>query len=186
MSNERINAMTKEVRIGFESIWEAKTSEGQDEAYYTVCLIIDKSDKETLKRLKDAEQKAIEQGIKSKWNGKKPANLQLPLHDGDLEKPENPNYENSYYINAKNKYQPVIIDVNKKQITDENEVYSGCYVQAYLNFYPYLAKGKAGVGVGLGAIVKRRDGDRIGGSRVNIDELEIDALDYIDEDELPF
>lgn len=185
MKNEK-TIMTKEVRLGFVNLEEPKAIEDSTEAYYSVCAIIDKNDKVTIERIKEGIQSAIEEGQKTKWNGKKPSNLQLPLLDGDERKADNPNYKNKYYINAKNKYKPHIIDVYRNNITDLSQVYSGCYAQVALLFYPYENKGNSGVGVSLRAVVKRKDGDRIGGSTLDINALEIDPIDEIQEDDLPF
>jgi hypothetical protein len=36
----------------------------------------------------------------SKFGGKIPANLKTPLRDGDIDRPDDPAYENSYFINT--------------------------------------------------------------------------------------
>lgn len=68
---------------------------------YLACLLgtlIPKEDKATIKKIKAAIDAAVQDGISSKWGGKKPANLKQPLRDGDAERAdEAPEYEGMYF-----------------------------------------------------------------------------------------
>ena len=57
-------------------------------------------DKETIKKINDAINYAIEEGI-GKFGGKKPniKVLKTPLRDGDLERSDDEAYMNSYFLN---------------------------------------------------------------------------------------
>ena len=141
--------------------------DGQD-AKYSICLLIPKKDKATLDKIQNAMDAAIEQGITSKWGGKTPKNLHLPLRDGDEERAdEAPEYAGMMFLNANSTQKPGIIDRDRNEILDDEEVYSGCWGRASINFFPYDSNGNRGVGVGLNNIQKIKDGDRLGASRAS-------------------
>ena len=80
-----------------------------------------------------------------------------------------------YYINAKSNRKPQVVDLDRDDIFDAEEVYSGCYVRATIVFFPYSNEGK-GVGVLLNNVQKLADGDHLGGSAAS-------AADDFDDDE---
>ena len=59
----------------------------------------------------------------------------------------------------------------------EDELYSGCYVQAQLSLYVYNANGNKGVGVGLEAVRKVAEGERLGGVTVKADDFDDDLVE---------
>ena len=65
-------------------------------------------------------------------------------------------YEDAYFINCNSKTAPQIVDLNGMPITDETEVYSGCYARVSINFYAFNTNGNKGIACGLGNI--QRDG----------------------------
>lgn len=171
------------VRFSFMSVWEPKASEDNPELKYSTAIIIPKSDKATIKAIKAAEEVAKELG-KSKWGGKIPAKLKTPLRDGDEEKPDDPAYENCYFLNANSKNAPGILDRYKQVIPKEksDEVYSGCYGRVSLNFYPYDMKGNKGVGAGLNNLMKVKDGEPLAGKASAIADF-ADVEDIAEDDD---
>ena len=93
-----------------------------------------------------------------------------------MEEPDE-NYEGCYYLTAKTSRKPQVVDADRDDIYDEEEVYPGCYVRATIVFFPYNNEGK-GVGCLLNNIQKLEDGERIGGSAATA------AEDFDDDDEL--
>lgn len=174
--------ITGKVRFSYVNIFRSKAfSQGQDEKY-SICLLIPKEDKATLKKIRDAIDAEIESGVSSQWGGKKPAKLKLPLRDGDLEKAdEHPEYAGMYFLNATSNDKPGIVDRNKDEILDPSEVYSGCWGRASINFYSFNKNGNRGVGVGLNNIQKLKDDTRLGGSRAAAEDDFAD--DYEDEED---
>ncbi len=71
-------------RASYLHAFEPDSINGSDPKY-SVSLIIDKKDTDLIAKIKKAVEQAKEDG-KSKWGGKIPANLKLPLRDGDLDK----------------------------------------------------------------------------------------------------
>jgi hypothetical protein len=83
-------------------------------------------------------------------------------------------------MNCSSKSKPIIVDRRREQITDENDVYSGCFAHVSVNFYAYNTSGNRGVACGLGNIQKVADGDALSGGRGNI-ETEFAVLDEDDD-----
>lgn len=174
----------KKTRWSYANVWEPKAMNG-GEAKYSVSLIIPKSDKETIKKIKDAIQAAYVEGqTKLKGNGKSVPSLEniiSPLHDGDIKRPDDPAYANSYFVNAKSSTAPGIVDADRQIIIDRSEVYSGVYGRASITFYAFNKNGSKGIACGLNNLQKINDGEPLGGkSRAEDDFAESD----FDEDML--
>ena len=88
MSNDNAN-LTKVIvpcRFSYLHCWEPNAVSDGDPKY-SVSAIIPKSDTETIEKIKRAIEQAKKDSV-SKWGGKGPANLKLPLRDGDIDRPE--------------------------------------------------------------------------------------------------
>jgi len=155
--------VTGVVRLSYAHVWEpAKIGENGKEKY-SVSLIIRKDDTETLNKINKAIDDAIEEGVNTKFGGKKPnkAALKLPLRDG-LEK-DDPAYENAFFVNANSNTAPQIVDKNVEPILDRGECVSGDYARVSISFYAYNVNGNKGVACGLGNIQVIRKGEPLGG-----------------------
>lgn len=161
MVSNKTKVITGVVRFSYANVWEPKSINGSDEKY-SVSLIIPKSDTNTIQEIKDAVEVAKQEG-KSKFGGKIPANLKLPLRDGDIERPEDEAYKDSYFVNANSKDRPQIVDKNVKPILDQSEVYSGCYGRVSITFYAFNSNGNKGIACGLGNIQKIKEGEPLSG-----------------------
>lgn len=169
---------TGKCRLSYAHLFEAASIEG-NEPKFSVSVIVSKNDAETLKAIKDAVEEAKEQG-KGKWGGKVPATLKTPLRDGDAERPDDPAYENCYFLNASSKNKPGVVDQNVHAVLDATEVYSGCYGRLTINFYAFSASGNKGVAAGLGNVQKLAEGEPLGGfTRADTD---FDAVASTEED----
>lgn len=103
---------------------------------------------------------------KLKGNGKSvPALsvLKTPLRDGDLERPDDPAYAGSYFVNANATSAPGIVDADRSPILTRSEVYSGVYGRASISFYAFNSSGNKGITCGLNNLQKIRDGEPLGG-----------------------
>ena len=110
-------------RFSFLHCWEPDSVNGS-EPKYSVSAIISKSDTATINKIKAAIENAKKESV-SKWGGKIPPNLKLPLRDGDIDRPEDEAYANSYFLNANSRQAPQIVDKRVQPILDQSEVYSG-------------------------------------------------------------
>jgi hypothetical protein len=171
--------ITGKCRASYVHIFEPHSTNGS-EPKYSISIIIPKSDADTIGKIRTAIEEAKQSGI-SKWNGKIPPNLKLPLRDGDEERPDDPAYADSYFINCNSVEKPGIVDRKRVPITDPTVIYSGCYIRVSINFYPFNTNGNRGVGAGLGNVQFWCDGDPLNG-RIRAED-EFDALDAEDEDD---
>lgn len=175
--------ITNKVRFSYVNIFRSRAfREGQD-AKFSICLLIPKEDKAGLAKIQRAIDEAVQEGISSKWGGKQPKNLHLPLRDGDLERAdEAPEYEGMMFLNANSNSKPGIVDKDLNEILDPDEVYSGCWGRASINFFPYDSNGNRGVGVGLNNIQKLKDGERLGAARAAAEDDFGDGFEDEEED----
>jgi hypothetical protein len=154
--------VTGKVRFSYLNIWEPKAAPGSTEAKYSASILIPKSDKATVAKVKAAIEAAKEQG-KTKFGGKIPPTLKTPLRDGDAERPDDEAYKGCFFVNANAKTQPTVVDRSKNRILDKDEVYSGCYGFASVTFYPFNTSGSKGIACGLNHIMKTADGEPLSG-----------------------
>ena len=155
-----------DTRWSYANIWEPKSINGGNPKY-SVSLIIPKTDKKTIDKIKAAIDAAYKEGeSKLKGTGKNiPAlsTLKTPLRDGDAERPDDPAYANAYFINANSATAPGIVDKAVQPILDRSEVYSGVYGRASVNFYAFNSNGNRGIACALNNLQKIRDGEPLGG-----------------------
>ena len=103
--------------------------------------------------------------------------IKTPLRDGDLERPDDEAYANSYFINANSAAAPGIVDADRQPIIDRSEVYSGVYGRASINFYAFNSNGNKGIACGLNNLQKIKDGEPLGGKSRAEDDFATDAED---------
>ena len=166
-------------RWSYANVWEPKSINGGSPKY-SVSLIIPKSDVKTVTALKNAIQAAYDEG-QSKLKGSSksvPAlsSIKNPLRDGDLERPDDETYKDSYFINANSATAPGIVDAARQPILEHSEVYSGVYGRASINLYAFNSNGNKGIACGLNNLQKISDGEPLGGKTRAED-------DFADEDE---
>ena len=164
MAINKTKVVTGLVRLSYANGWEPKAPTEGATPKYSVSLIIPKSDTETIAKINEAINAAIDEGV-GKFGGKKPnrAALKLPLRDGDVEREDDEAYANAYFINANSVTAPQIVDTKVQPILDRGEVYSGVYARVSINFYAFNSNGNRGIACGLGNIQKVRDGEPLGG-----------------------
>ena len=165
--NTNPNKVIIPCRFSFLHCWEPDSVNGS-EPKYSVSAIIPKTDTQTIAKIKAAIESAKKDSL-SKWGGKLPPNLKLPLRDGDIDRPEDEAYAGSYFVNANSRQAPQVVDKRVQPILDQSEVYSGCYGQISVTFYGYNSNGNRGIAAGLGNIQKLKDGETLGG-RMNAKE----------------
>lgn len=173
----------KDTRWSYANVWEAKSINGGTPKF-SVSLIIPKSDTVTVQKIKAAIQAAYEEGqAKLKGNGRSVPPLtaiKTPLRDGDTERPDDPAYANSYFINANSATAPGIVDADCNPILTRSKVYSGVYGRASINFYAFNSNGNKGIACGLNNLQKIRDGEPMGSrSRAEDDFATDDDEDFL-------
>ena len=171
-------------RWSYVNVWQPKAMEESGKPKYSVSFIFPKSDTATIKALEAATEAAYEIGAsKLKGNGRSVpplSSIKTPLRDGDVERPDDEAYANSYFLNANSVTQPGIVDADRQPILDQNEVYSGCYGRASLTFYAFNRSGNRGIACGLNNLQKIRDGEPLDGhTRAEDDFADDDDDDFL-------
>lgn len=170
-------------RLSYTHVFNKYTPDGDaSTGKYMTNVLIPKSEKATVNAIKQAIEAAKKQATVSKWGGKEPKKLDLPLRDGDTDKEDDDVYADCYFINAKSNTRPGVCDKHKNPITDEDEIYSGVWAYVSVNFYGYDVSGNRGVACGLNNIMKFKDDDRLGG-RASA-ESDFEDIDNEDDDDL--
>lgn len=158
--------VTGKVRFCYVNVFEPTAMNEGDTPKYNICILISKDDTKTLDKITKAIEAAKQAG-KAKLankNGQLPADaaLKLPLRDGDVERPDDPAFENCFFINANSNRKPSIVDRDLNPIMEKEEFYSGCYGRASINFYAFNVSSK-GIAAGLNNLQKLEDGEMLAG-----------------------
>ena len=170
MNNQNNTKVIVPCRVSYLHCWEPDSVNGGDPKY-SVSAIIPKSDTKTVNAIKAAIEQAKKDSV-SKWGGKVPANLKLPLRDGDIDRPDDEAYAGCYFFNANSRQAPQVVDSKVQPILDQSEVYSGCYGKISVTFYGYNSNGNRGIAAGLGNIQKLKDGESLGGRTSAADDFQ--------------
>lgn len=174
--------VTEEVRLSFVNAFEPRAIKEGDEPKYSVTCIIPKSDTKTYERIKAAIQAVAEASAQKHFGGKVPTDPMKisTLKDGDtdvdsmgeLKKNTYPEYANSWVIRVSSKNAPKVLNPDKSEMLDQEELYSGCYGKVSMTFFAYSANAKRGISASLGNIMKTRDGEPLV-TRLTGDEFDI-------------
>lgn len=182
IKNEGKTVIIGPCRLSYTHLFTKYSKDGdEDSGKYMTNVIIPKSEKETIKALESAIEAAKKAGVVSKWDGREPKKLDLPLRDGDDREDGDDVYADSFFINAKCTRRPGIVDKHRAPIVDEDDVYSGMWAVVSVTFFPYNVSGNKGVACGLNNVMKTKDDERLGGrASAESDFSEVDMED--DED----
>lgn len=164
--------MTPEFRVSFPQVFEPKAFGGSEPKYSIVMLLPKKGDLSKFKTA--AKNAAIEQ-----WGAKADAVLAKlkgtkgwPFRDGDAEKADMKGYPGHYFITAKSKQKPGLVNGKREAILDKDEFYAGCFARATLIAYAYDNEFGKGIGFSLQNIQKLKDGEKFSGKRDAEDEFD--------------
>ena len=158
-----------------------KANDPTKPAKYGLQVIIEKSDKDQVKKIKLATRDVLNEAFGSDaW--KKRARYKLPLRDGDAERDQE-EYEGCYFFNASAGTKPGVVNKDGETADPDDLAeycFSGAYFNVSLNFFDFPSSdgSKAGVGVGINNVMLVRKGDRLDGSTTAAKDFE----DYIGKD----
>lgn len=169
--------ITPKAILSYPHLFSPQAPPGGGKAKYSACLIFEKgTDLSALK-------KAVLDAAVTKWGADKApgmiraGQLRLPFRE-DWEAKGYP--EGAVFLNVRTEQQPGIVSIypgpDKKPlpITEEKEIYPGCYVRASINPFAYDTQGNKGVSFALNNIQKLADGPRLDNRRAAEDEFEAD------------
>lgn len=170
-------------RLAFPALFKARAfdEDGGKEKFEATLLFEKSTDLSALK-------KAVKAAAVDKWGKdqtKWPKKMKIPFRDGD-EFGDLAGYPGTVFVRTSSIFPPQVIDKYGEDITDQKEIYAGCYVKARLNAFAYEQKGNVGVSLGVQAIQKVGDGERLDGfgnakGDFDIEESDGGELDAMDE-----
>lgn len=171
--------ITGKCLLSYVFVSKPKAAVAGGEEKYSLSAIIRKDDKVTLGNVEKAIEKATKEGV-ARYGAKfgKSSNFRIPLRDGDVDKPDDAAYKNSYFLNVNSKTKPGLVDKDVNPILDPSEVYSGCYGRVSIVAFPYSVNGSTGVSFALQNVQKLADGESLGGKA----RAEDDFSAFDDED----
>jgi hypothetical protein len=152
---------TPEFTASFPQLFEASGFEGQDPKF-SITMLFDKD--EDLSKLKAA----CDAAVAKKWGNDVPANITMPMKDGDgkldSKGEQRPEYAGKKFAIAKAKMadQPKVVDNELNPILDKTVVYGGCKMRAAVSAYAWEFAGKRGVSLYLGNVQRTGDGEAFG------------------------
>jgi hypothetical protein len=172
MTTDPTLCLTPECTLVYPSLFEPSSFKTEEPTYSGTFLIPKNANIDNMRN-------AVKAAATQKWGTQISfKSLRLPVRDGDekaIDENGNTNkdnfYYNQYFVRAKSKWQPPIVNIYNDPITDENEIYGGCIVRAYFSFYGYDYMGNKGIGCGLRAVCKVADGPPLGGGRIDTSEV---------------
>lgn len=180
-----------DVRLAFPSLWHASKGEDQEgDAKFSASLIMTPGSP-----AHKAAKAAVDAIVTERWGAKGAAVLKAinkdknALRNGDehLDKSGEPymGFEGNFYVVAKNKTRPTVIDQLKNPLTEQDgKPYGGCYVNAHVEFKAGdIPKAGRVIWAVLTGVQFLRDGDAFSGGRPadpgEFDEVAVeDTPDY--------
>jgi Protein of unknown function (DUF2815) len=162
---QRNTLKTPTGRVSYPSVFEPKDWGDGKAAKYEVTLLFDK--KTTDIGVIKAE---VDRVLKETWPKNRPAGLKLPIHDGDVEKPEDPVYAGHYFVRFSSKSKPRVVrrvvEGGIARMADiepgSNVFYAGCYAQVSFIGGSYDVSGSRGVTLYLNNVLFVDDGEPLG------------------------
>ena len=138
--------------------WLSRPDEGQQysDGKYKVTLVLPKNGKGVEEFIEDLQQKAEDTIVKE--FGKLPRNYRTPFKDGDDTTKEE--FQGSWLITVKSKYQPGFVDQTGKALDDDVFPMSGDIIKASFALLAYNAGGGIGAAGQLRnvMVVEKRNG----------------------------
>jgi hypothetical protein len=165
--------VTGVVRLSYVHVFEPWSNDPEQDKKYSVVILVPKTDKVTIKKIKAAQQAALEAGKSKVFKGAIPKTWKDTFRDGDEEKDteEQPEFAGCYFMSVNSKNKPGVVDNNLNAILDPTELYSGCYARVDMNGFAFNTSGNKGVSFGLNNIMKVRDGEALGGVRSKAEDV---------------
>lgn len=167
-------------RLSFEHLFTPQAPNENAEPKYSATILIPKTDTATIGRVQAAITTAVADGVERRVfkQAIDPAQTKYPpLRDGDSltdsGEPRGPEFAGCWFIAAKagTKRKPFVVDGNLQPIIDESEVYSGCYINAAVQFFAYENSGNKGISASLVGVQKVKDGERLGGPALEAEDV---------------
>lgn len=174
---ENLRVTTPPFRLSFPNLKEPRGFEGSKPAYSIQMLFDKDADLTKMKGAADAAAKA-----KFGADYKKKVKFRHPTFKDGNEKNLD-DYKDKIVVEARTFQKPGVVDKDREEILDLNEVYAGCWCRATLTCYAYDTKGNKGVSFGLQNVQKLKDGKAFSGRKNAKDDFDEDVdFDFSEDD----
>lgn len=178
--------LIKDVRLTFPSLFHATAPKAGGAAAFSASFLLTKDHKQ-LPEIRAAFKKMADE----KWGAKGAATLKtmeasdkLCLHNGDT-KAEYEGYEGNLYISSRSKVRPSVFDHQRNELMEEDgRPYSGCYVNASLEFWAQDNDYGKRINAQLRGVQFLRDGEAFAGGSTPAGADEFDEIAAPAEDDL--
>ena len=168
--NDSTRVLTGEARASYVHLIAPYANPSQPNAKpkYSVTLLIPKTDIATKADIDAAIEAAAQKATTEKWGGVRPPMLKQPVWDGDGVRQSGvafgPECKGCWVLTASSEYKPGVVGIDNINCElAPQDIYSGMWVRATLQFFGYLNSGSKGVGCGLGNVLKIRDDEALAG-----------------------
>lgn len=168
---EKLKILTQEFRVSHPHVFKPQAMAGSTQLNYSIEMLFDKTTTDLSKI-----QAPLKAAIVGKWGPDKsewPSGLKMPYRDGD--KPHGKKKEikkehvGMWVVKASSSAEyskPHVVGRDPKVVlTNEAELYPGCYARASLKAHAYTFADKDGVKFVLDAVQFIRDGKAFGGKK---------------------
>lgn len=173
--------MLKEARLAFNDLFKARAFDASSEPKFSGTFLIPKDSPQW-----PAIEAAINAAAEAKFGEKKAAGVVKGIRgnpnrfcvvDGDTK--DYDGYAGHWAIKASNKVQPTLLTRDRTPIESDNGViYSGCYVNASIEFFGYDNKSQ-GISASIRGVQFVKDGDAFSGGR----PADADEFDELEEED---
>lgn len=158
--------VTGKIRMSYTYLFEPQEALGGGDPKYAITMLIPKSDTATVAKIQAAIKEARDNFCAKNGAAALPAAPKHPLHDGDGLKDDGdaygPECRGCWVLKARSKQKPVVVDAFGNPITNESEIYGGCYGRVSFTLFGYNTAGSKGIGAALLAVQKLHDGEAFG------------------------
>lgn len=185
MTDTTDTRLTFECRMAYCHLEKPRAATEGGKAKYSITALIPK-DSPAVPGIKAA----VAAAKTKKWGAKPPAGLKPAVRDGDEKDPETDEFlrkgeefRNHWYISCSSERQvPTVAGKNRIPATPDQMV-SGYYAAASVNFYGYDVSGSKGVAAGLNAVWIIRKGEVLGSGDATaaFDGMKVEADDFAAE-----
>ena len=161
------------VRLSYCNLFQPKPpfNNPTGDPKYSVTVLVPKTDAAAKALIDQAVSQALEEGVAARWNGVRPPQPAICVHDGDGPRPSDgsdfgPECKGMWVFTASCRADraPFVVDRSVQPILDPTQVYSGMWGNVSVTFFPYANAGKKGIGCGLNGVQKVRDDTPLGSS----------------------
>lgn len=171
MANHAITL--EDVRLSYVNLFQPKPpfNNPQGDPKFSVTILVPKTNQAAKALIDQAIAQAIEDGVVSRWNGVRPPQPAICVHDGDGPRPSDGSAFGAecrgcwvFTASCKADRPPFVVDEYVQPILDPTKMYSGVWANVSVTFFAYSNAGKKGIGCGLNGVQRLRDGEPLGSS----------------------